>query len=287
MMGMSDDDATTGTVSDGRVRQFLAGLWYPARALRLLVTSLSLLKFAVLPMLINVAVFVLGFVVGGRFWGDFIARFQPSEQTWFLAALMWVAWILAWILGFVLYLLICFLLFTLLGNLIAAPFVDLLSERAEERLLGTKDETPFSFKLFLHDTGLLLLEEGRKVLTWLVFMVCILPLLLIPMVGQVAFVVLSTSFSVYFLGLAFVDFPLARRRMPFALKREFAWRNRWRLLGLGAAIYVTLLVPVVGFACLPISAVAGTWLFCEHATEDERRSHGPAPRPSAPPAPGD
>lgn len=285
MVIMSDDDATTGSAPEGRARQFMAGLWYPARALRLLVTSLSLLKFAVLPMLINVAVFVLGFVVGGRFWADFIARFQPSEQTWFLAALMWIAWILAWILGFVLYLLICFLLFTLLGNLIAAPFVDLLSERTEERLLGTKDEVPFSFGLLLRDTGVLLLEEGRKVLVWLVFMVCILPLLLVPVAGQAAFVILSTGFSVYFLGLAFVDFPLARRRMPFAMKRAFAWRNRWRLLGLGSAIYVTLLVPVVGFACLPISAVAGTWLFCDQATEDERRNHSTTPTPPAGPTP--
>ncbi len=255
-----------------RMRQFFGGFVYPFRGLKMIFTHFRLFKYAVAPMLINTVLFIALLFIGKHYWIQFITRLAPDDSApVYLIIVMWVAYYLAIIFGFIVYCLICFLLFAAIGSIVAAPFLDLLSERTEWVFWEEDTETPFSIKLLLRDLGILLLEEVRKLATWVIFMICILPLLLIPVAGQILFVFFSTTFSIYFLGLAFVDFSLARRRHSFTTKRAFAWRVKYHIFGLGTAIYVTLLLPIIGFLCLPISAVGGTLLFCEHANDEERK----------------
>jgi len=269
---------------ESRTRAYISGLGYPLRAAKLLISNFSLLKYAILPIIINTVIFIAVFFVGGHFWGSFIQSIEPAQQAWYLAAVLYVLWVAAWVLGFVVYLLLCFLLFTVIGNIVAAPFLDILSKRTEKLILGKKGDIPFSFKILVRDLGALLAEELLKFLAWLSVMIGLAPLLLIPVVGQLGFMLLSALFTVYFLGMAFADFPLARRRQPFSAKRKFAWRVRYRLLGMGTAIYATLVIPIVGFVCLPLSTVAATILFCEYASDEEKRFIIPKDKAISPPA---
>ena len=259
-----------------RLSQFFTGFVYPFRGLKMIFTNFRLFKYAVAPIFINIFLFVSLLFIGKHYWQQLITRLAPDPSApIYLIIVMWIAYYLAIVLGFVLFCLICFLLFAAIGSIVAAPFLDMLSERTEWVYWEKDEETPFSLKLLLRDLGVLLLEELRKLATWVVFMICVSFFLLIPVAGQIIFVILSTTFSIYFLGLAFCDFSLARRRHPFLAKRAFAWRVRYHILGLGSAIYVSLLIPVVGFLCLPMSAVGGTLLFCEHSTEEERKFQRP------------
>ena len=263
----------------GRIRQFISGFFYPFRGLKMVFTHLRLMKYALAPILINIIIFMTLLFAAKHYWMQFISRLEPNDAPIYMMILMWIAYYLAMVLGFVLFCLICFLLFTTIGNVIAAPFLDMLSECTECVYWQQEIETPFSLKLLFRDLGVLLLEESRKLLTWLLFMLAISPLLLIPILGYIMFLILSTVFSVYFLGLAFVDFSLARRRHGLAKKKAFAWRVKYTLLGLGTAISIRLLNTLIAFLCLPISTVGATLLFCEHSTPDEQKFQRPDLKP--------
>jgi uncharacterized protein involved in cysteine biosynthesis len=51
------------------------------------------------------------------------------------------------------------------------------------------------------------------------------------------------------------------RQMPFAARRALIWQQRWLMLGFGAAGFLTLLIPLLNFVCLPALVVGGTLLF--------------------------
>src|SRR5262249_22106744 len=70
----------------------------------------------------------------------------------------------------------------------------------------------------------------------------------------------------------------------FALERRpWSFREQWRrlrrecaaTLGLGAAVFVMMMVPLVGLLLLPTAAVAGDWLVLDDV------ARGPRPGPAA------
>ena len=54
-----------------------------------------------------------------------------------------------------------------------------------------------------------------------------------------------------------------RRLYSYAQRGEFQRRNRARTLGLGSMAFLIMLVPVLNALFIPVSAVAGTLLFCD------------------------
>jgi uncharacterized protein involved in cysteine biosynthesis len=51
--------------------------------------------------------------------------------------------------------------------------------------------------------------------------------------------------------------------LRFAQRRALIWQHRWRMLGFGAAAFLTMLVPFLNFICLPALVVGGTLLMLE------------------------
>ena len=151
----------------------------------------------------------------------------------------------------------------------------MLSERAEFIILKKGIETPFSLKLLFFDIMIILAQESKKLFIWLGFTLITLPLLLIPIAGQILFFIPNATIAAYFLGLGFIDFSVSRRRLDSNYRKIFRQRKFWMILGLGGAVYATILIPLLGFLCLPICTVGGTILFCEEATDEELKFHRP------------
>jgi CysZ protein len=74
-----------------------------------------------------------------------------------------------------------------------------------------------------------------------------------------------------FLPLEYAGFAMDRRNLRFSQRRALIWQHRWLMLGFGAAAFLTLLVPLLNFICLPVLVVGGTLLFLH---TEERRDGG-------------
>ena len=88
----------------------------------------------------------------------------------------------------------------------------------------------------------------------------------VPVVGTVLGLCGSYYFTCSTLGLEFLSYPLALRGLRQTERRCFARRNRWATLGLGTAVMILLLVPIVNAVFLT-TAVTGAVLLHRQLAE--------------------
>lgn len=266
---MSGEESGTGSngvrglLADNFVLRFLSGFWYPLRGFRFILGHLSLLKFCILPVLVNTVLFTLVLVLANYFWNDFLTSLLPVAGSWYARILYYFCYVLALVFGFLVFAVISGFAFATVGTLLASPFNDFLSQRVEELVLEKPRDVPFSMKLMLKDLRRVLSGAFWKLLMALSFFVFVLPLLLIPVAGQLLYLLCTSTFAVWFVALEFVDYSMSRTGLTFLQKSKVAWRFRSIWLGFGTAVYLTLIIPVIGFLCLPISVVGGSLLFLD------------------------
>jgi CysZ protein len=165
-------------------------------------------------------------------------------------------------------LVVAYLAFFPLARVLLAPFADKISERVEELALGAPAQTPFALGTAAGDAARSLVEALKMLAFQAAVMLPLLLLLLVPVVGQALVLVAGIFFS----GLGALDIAMSRKRLGFGEKLAVAFRHLPTVLGLGAAIYLVLLVPVVNLLAIPLGAVAGTTLFLRIAAT--RRTAG-------------
>jgi CysZ protein len=228
------------------------GLAIPARAFFLIVRTPKLLALSVL------CAVVTGLTLVGVGWGAW--SLGQSLSSWLIAGDS--GWQHAASVGLgVVFFIVLFAAGALTApNLLLAPLQDPLSE-ATEAQCGDFTAPPFSLGGVVRGT----IESLRHTLLRFVFMalgaVVLLPLNLIPVAGSVLYVVLSSTWSMFWLSVEHLSNPMARHLRPF---REVVGALRKRLalsLGIGAALYVLLWIPVLNFFLMPVAVVAGTLLY--------------------------
>lgn len=251
----------TDHIQTNPATSFSRGFFYPFRGLRLLSRYPALLKYIVIPFLINLVIFSSAVYFGLDFFNSTVVQYIPQGEAWYWALLYYAAWILAVLVTAVL----VFFLFTVIGNLIASPFNDLLSERAEEYLLGKRSETAFSLKGFLHDARFTLVNELKKMSLFLVGMVFLLLLNLIPVLGQLIYSVAAILFTLFFLVVEYLGYVFGRKNYAFREQRRYIWRRKFLTLGFGTGVLCILAVPFLQFLCLPLAVLGATLLWCENS----------------------
>jgi CysZ protein len=156
-------------------------------------------------------------------------------------------------------LVVLYFIFLLLGTTIAAPFLAVLAQRVEGLVTGrpqAEDTTAFGT---LHSIGVSILDELTKLGFFLVVQLTCLLLALLPVLTPLIAIV-ATLFTMLFLPLEYAGFAMDHRHLRFAQRRHFIWHHRWLMLGFGAAAFLTLLVPLLNFLCLPVLVTGGTLL---------------------------
>ncbi len=147
-----------------------------------------------------------------------------------------------------------YLLFFPLARVLLAPFADKISERVEALALGEPPSSEFELAPAATDAARALVEAIKM----LAFQASIsLPLLLIPVAGPP----LAIMAGVFFNGLGAMDIAMGRKRMGLREKLRFARAHLGFVLGLGATIYLVMLVPFVNLLAIPLGAVAATMGF--------------------------
>ena len=247
-------------------RGFAGGASYIVEALRWPFRKHpGLLVYVAIPALINVLLFALLVLLLSNYGGDMVAAVESlleGDQPWYLAWLVWLARALLWIVLLMLVLAVSFVVVYVLGNVLAAPFNDLLSEQVERRRLGGAEQ-PFSLRRLLEDIGFTIREELRRLGFFLAASCLLLLLHLIPLVGSAAQGLLGGWLTLLFFALEYLDLPLARRRVGFRKRWMLVWQHRMLCTGFGCATAVLLYIPLLNFLCIPIAVIGGTLMYAD------------------------
>ncbi len=209
-------------------------------------------RFVVIPLVVNIALFVAGgFLLVG--WmgqlSDALVAWLPDWLDW-LSYLLWVVFLLIFI-GLVLF------GFTALANLIGAPFNSVLAERCALLLGGPPSG---SARPLWAEVVTALQGELHK---WGYYLVRALPLALltfIPGIGLFASLALLLL-TAWMLGLGYLDYPLGNAGLAFRQQRKLLARRRALVLGFGAAVFVLTLIPFVNFFVMPAAVCGATRLW--------------------------
>jgi len=243
---------------------FTIGFLYPFRAGMFINKHPVLLKYIILPFLINVVVFSGAVYWGLSFFNSFVVHYIPQGEAWYWAILSYFLWAVAIIITMVL----VFFTFTVIGAIIASPFNDILSEKTEELLTGIPVDDPFDFKIFLKDALNSIKDESKKILIFIILMGLLLPLNFLPG-GTLPYSILTVLLTIFFLVVEYTGYVFYRKHQTFRAQQSFIFARKFLMLGFGTGVMGVLAIPFLQFFCIPLGVVGATQLWYDLSRPDE------------------
>jgi CysZ protein len=231
----------------------LSGPQYLREGLKL-VLSPGLRLFVLLPLMINLVLFVGLIYLAGHQFSLWVDTLMPSLPDWlsFLSYVLWPLFV-------VLVALMVFFTFTMLANVIAAPFNGFLAEKVEVVVRGTDDFPAFSWGELIAMIPRTLSREMRKLGYFLPRAIGLFILSFIPVVNIIA-APLWLLFGVWMMAIQYIDYPADNHKLGWNEMLAWLRQKRWQSMSFGGIVYLVLLIPVVNILMMP-AAVAGATLF--------------------------
>lgn len=231
----------------------LSGPQYLREGLKLILSP-GLRLFVILPVTVNLLLFIGLIYIAIRQFGGWVDAFMPSLPDWlaFLEYLLWPLFV-------ALVVLMVFFTFTMLANIIAAPFNGFLAEKVEMVARGEDSSPPFSWAELLAMLPRTIGREARKLAYFAPRALALLILSFIPVINLAA-APLWLLFGVWMMAVQYIDYPADNNKMSWAEMMAWLRQRRWQSLSFGAVTYAALLVPVLNLLIMP-AAVAGATLF--------------------------
>lgn len=221
-----------------------------------LITKPGLKRFVVIPLLINIAVFTLLFLLMHHYIGalnNWVSGYLPS----------WLQWlsIIIWLLFFAGFFLVFIYAFAAIGGIAAAPFNGLLAEKTEQFLTG---QQPVDRGLLenIKDVPRIIRRQFSIIFFYLPRAMLILILFFIPVVHVFA-AVLWVLFSAWFLAMQYIDFPTDNHRVPVAEVRAWLDQRRAVTLGFGISLLLVMSIPGLNFFAIPAAAAGAAKFWVE------------------------
>lgn len=226
------------------VSSFATGTQHIFRGFRYLLQHPRLLPYAILPLIVQLAVLVTLLALFGSRFGDFFNWLSSWVQVWHvqnpdtiwlktLNFFLWGATEFLRILVFVVGLIFVSIVGFLIGMIVTSPFNDLLSEKTEATI-RTPQTIPFS----LHYLWRLLRGELLKSLVLISIPLFLLILNLIPIIGTIAYIILSSIFGMWAMGMAYIDYPVSRTQPGFRGRFAFYWQHFAAISGFGIIFFI-------------------------------------------------
>ena len=257
----------------------VTGFTAPLRALGFLLARPRLWLLALAPFLINVLLFALFFWFSFPRFQSWLEAFLPRGNEWWWRILFYLLVVLM-----TLFLLVIMVyIFAMVGRVLAAPFLELLTQRVErEHDAGGVIEMGF-----LKSIGRAFLQESKKFVLFALLMLLLMLLNLIPGLGSILYALLAFLVASFFLASDFLDYPLERRGLSLSQKLSYLRGLGPTGLAFGASCLVLGMIPILNLALLPLAAVGGVLLYLSHPLENDIRWTGPKGKtpPPAPPLP--
>lgn len=221
-----------------------------------LITKPGLKRFVVIPLLINITVFTLLFLLMHHYTGalnNWVSGYLPA----------WLQWlsIIIWLLFFAGFFLVFIYAFAAIGGIAAAPFNGLLAEKTEQFLTG---QQPVDRGLLenIKDVPRIIRRQFSIIFFYLPRAMLILILFFIPVVHVFA-AVLWVLFSAWFLAMQYIDFPTDNHRVPVAEVRAWLDQRRAVTLGFGISLLLVMSIPGLNFFAIPAAAAGAAKFWVE------------------------
>jgi CysZ protein len=241
---------------------FARGFSYPFRAGHFLLGHPRLWPYVLIPFLINLIVFSLAVWGGLDFFDSTVESMIPVGDTWYWSVLYYFLWLVA-VLATAL---LVFFLFAIVGNLIASPFNDILSEKTESTLTGIQKSEPFSVAVFLKTTVHTLLDELLKISAFVFGMILLFLFLLLPAVGPVLYSFLSLVWTALFLVIEYTGYIFSRHQLLFRDQRQFIRQHKLASLGFGTGALCLLAIPFLQFFTIPLGVIGAVHFWRDSET---------------------
>ncbi|HXX47191.1 MAG TPA: EI24 domain-containing protein [Myxococcota bacterium] len=240
------------------------------RAAALLRRERSLWPWAALPLALNALAFGLAVAVFVAHLDALAAPFErwlavSPPAHWF--GYVWTVplWGLAWLVRALLLAALALALyasFTLIGGVVAAPFLDALSARVERIAGGPALPAESGIGAALRHAGRCIRDEAKRVAFFVGGQAVLLSLGFVPGLAPFAGAG-ALLFSALFLPLDYTGFALDRREVPFAARRRWILAHKVEMLAFGSFALALYALPGLSFLCLPWLVTAGTLLALE------------------------
>ncbi|GEM_PF-3047062 len=263
--------------------QFLDGFLFFFRAVPFLARHPILWPYALLPFLINGAIVVASAIALVYFFPDLSGLLWKPPEAWYL----WLLYLPYLAVLFLLIPLIAYVLFfMILPGITSPPFKGKLCKHARQIIKKQPVRPAGGFWI---DVVMPTVIEIRKGVRVLLTSVLLLPVNLVPVVGQGAYLVLVSYFTWWNMALNNLEYPLDSESWvtPLPLKRKFVSLRRWPALGLGCAISLTYLIPFLNFFTVSVGVIGATLLYHAYGeqaglweTPPQGRDDGPKGNPA-------
>lgn len=196
---------------------------------------------ALLPLLINAAIFSGGFYVGAMQFQALMNALLPDWE--------WLRWLL-WPLFGVGALLILTYGFLVVASVVSSPFNGPLAAAVTRHLAGEADTSGRAPSVMVA-----LMDELKRLAYFIGRAFPILLLFIVPGVNLIAPVV-WTLLTGWLLAMEFFAYPWGNRGIDFKEQRRLLGERRAMSLGFGLGVLLLAAIPVVNLVALP-AAVAG------------------------------
>ena len=242
---------------------FAKGFSYPFKAGHFLLRQPRLYPYVLIPFLINLVVFSLAVWFGLDFFDSTVEAMIPVGDAWYWSLLYYFLWLIA-VLATVL---LVFFLFAIIGNLIASPFNDILSEKTEALITGQCRDEPFEFLVFMRDSMHIFLDELLKISAFLAGMIILFVLLLLPAVGPALYSVLSVVWIALFLVVEYTGYIFSRHKLLFKDQRQFIRQRKLASIGFGTGSLCLLAIPFLQFFTIPLGVIGAVHFWYDNSPQ--------------------
>lgn len=227
-----------------------------------LISKPGIKRFVVIPLTINIVLFVGLFFLLRHFVGEFNLWFAHHLPAW----LRWLGAFL-WLLFFISFVLIFVYTFVTVANLISAPFNSLLAEKVEFYLTGKVLESR-SLAENIKDIPRIVGRQLAILGYYLPRAILLLVLFIVPLVQAVA-AILWFLFNAWYMTMTYIDYPTDNQRVPLRDVRIWLKQKRWLSLGFGISVLIASMIPILNFFSIPAAVAAATKLWVEESNDDK------------------
>jgi CysZ protein len=212
-------------------------------------------NYALVPLVLNVVLFIVALWFVFAYSGSLVETVAERPEAWYWRALYWfVETVVSILLAY-----LAILLFPVLGAIVAAPFLDHLSEKLEIDMLGRDDRPRLRLMDMIGDVFRALSHALKGLALGGLCAGVLLIINLLPGLGSLIYIIGNAILAALFFSLEFMDYSAARRRLSYGAKLRILFRDTAGSLGLGLAIFFA--VPFLSVVLLAPAACGGTLLF--------------------------
>jgi len=230
---------------------FWEGFAAPRYGLAYLRDNPQLWSYAIIPILLNVFITIVAFVLLLVAVGGFIYYLHPQFPTGWLGLLLETLSALALLL---LAVLATFVLWFLLQGILGGYFYGKLARQVELRL-GTPEELLTELPMYREA-----LDTFRDVTSLILVNASLLLLHVVPVVGSIVSIAATAYFDCLLFGREYLAYPLSLRGQTRRQRNQFARQFRGQTIGLGAVVLLMTFVPILGSIVLTTAVVGAVLL---------------------------